>query len=47
MRRQVFSLLVDNNPGVLSRIAGQYRQYHGGNDRRSEVYKDHGRSFGG
>ena len=24
MRRQVFSLLVDNNPGVLSRIAGLF-----------------------
>ena len=24
MRKQVFSLLVDNNPGVLSRIAGLF-----------------------
>ena len=24
MRSQVFSLLVDNNPGVLSRIAGLF-----------------------
>ena len=41
MRSQVFSLLVDNNPGVLSRIAGlfsrrgyRHRQYYGGDDSR-------------
>ena len=29
MRKQVFSLLVDNNPGVLSRIAGLFSRRRG------------------
>ena len=53
MRSQVFSLLVDNNPGVLSRCRViqqtriQYRQHHGRCDDRYEVYEDYSSCIGG
>lgn len=50
MRKQAYSILVYNNPGLLSRMAGLFSrrgtilkvlpQYN----CRSEIYKDHDRS---
>ena len=46
MRKQAYSILVYNNPGLLSRMAGLFsrRGYNIESNCRSEIYKDHDRS---
>ena len=42
MRKQVLSLLVENNPGVTSHISGLFSR-RGYNIDSSEIYKDYDR----
>ena len=47
MRKQVYSLLVDNTPGVLSRIAGLFSRRGFSIDSitagvTADIYQDHG-----